>query len=360
MAKNGTLNFAKVAGNDEFYTQYNDIQQEVNAYLEYDSDTFRDKTVLLPCDDPDWSKFTRFFMENFNYFGLKKLISTSYAHASKNVHFAWRPTELEINSPNFNPEKSRTHGKVFTLDRETHSRQHIDINNLEWHYLEDTGDFRSEEVVALRDEADIIVTNPPFSLFREFVSWIFEGQKKFLIIGNKNAITYKEIFTLIKANKLWVGVTSMSKDLHFFIPKYYIDSIKESNRLTAIAMEGGNILGRSPAVWFTNLEHGRRHEPLQLMTMKENIKYSRHKDIRGTDYKCYDNYNAIDIPFIDAIPSDYEKIMGVPITFLDKYCPEQFEIIGLDRYVDDNPFYGHRFTINGKESYARILIRKIN
>ncbi|MCD7710789.1 MAG: adenine-specific methyltransferase EcoRI family protein [Porphyromonadaceae bacterium] len=354
MAGNKTLSGAKKAKQDEFYTQYNDIQQEVNAYLEYDSDTFRDKTVLLPCDDPDWSKFTRFFMDNFNYFGLKKLISTSYAHASKNVSFNWVPTEFEKNSPNYNPEKSRTHGKVFILDRETHSRQRIDINNLEWHYLEETGDFRSEEVTTLRDEADIIVTNPPFSLFREFVSWIFEGKKKFLIIGNQNAITYKEIFSLIKDNKLWLGVKS--GDMSFTVP----DDYEERATRFWVDAKGQKWRSMGNICWFTNLEHGRRHERLQLMTLKDNLKYSCHKEVRGNGYRQYDNYDAIDIPYTDAIPKDYEDVMGVPITFLDKYCPEQFEIIGLDRYVDDNPFYGHRFTINGKECYARILIRKIN
>ncbi|MCD8297370.1 MAG: adenine-specific methyltransferase EcoRI family protein [Prevotella sp.] len=372
MAGNNRMNIAKLVGNDEFYTQYGDIQAEVNAYLEYDPNTFRDKTVLLPCDDPDWSKFTRFFAENFTNFGLKKLISTSYAHASKNVLFDWNPTEFETNNLNYDPVKSRTHGKVFTIDRDTHDDKRIDINNLEWHYLNGTGDFNSPEVKALRDESDIIITNPPFSQFRKFIKWIFDGGKKFLIIGNKNAITYKEVFPLVKENKLWVGVTPMSKDLHFFIPKYYIDNVLEANRQTAIAIEEGNILGRSPAVWLTNLEHGRRHEELHLLTMADNIKYSKHKEIRGLGYKKYDNYDAIDVPYSDAIPSDYEDVMGVPITFLDKYCPNQFELIGITekntKFTKDNPLsilqipnclkYDRPY-INGKRKYARIFIRKI-
>ncbi len=372
MAGNKTMNIAKLVGNDEFYTQYGDIQAEVNAYLEYNPDTFRDKTVLLPCDDPDWSKFTRFFAENFTNFGLKKLISTSYAHASKNVYFEWKPNDFETNNPNYDPKKSRTHGKVFTLDRDTHDNKRIDINNLEWHYLNGTGDFNSNEVTALRDESDIIITNPPFSKFRKFVKWIFDGGKKFLIIGNKNAVTYKEVFPLVMANKLWVGVTPMSKDLHFFIPQDYIDSVMEANRSTAITIEDGNILGRSPAVWFTNLEHGRRHEELHLLTMSDNIKYSRHREIRGIGYKKYDNYDAIDIPYTDAIPSDYEGVMGVPISFLDKYCPKQFEIIGItekkQKLTKDDSLSKIRIPncikydrpyINGERKYARIFIRKI-
>ncbi|MCD8291300.1 MAG: adenine-specific methyltransferase EcoRI family protein, partial [Prevotella sp.] len=250
-----------------------------------------------------------------------------------------------------------THGKMFTIDRDTHDSKRLDINNLEWHYLNGTGDFNSKEVTALRDESDIIITNPPFSKFRKFVKWIFDGGKNFLIIGNKNAITYKEVYPLVKDNKMWIGVTPMSKDLHFFIPQYYINSVKEANRTSAIAIEDGNILGRSPAVWFTNLEHGRRHEPLQLLTMADNIKYSRHKEIRGIGYKKYDNYDAIDIPFTDAIPADYNGVMGVPITFLDKYCPDQFEIIKFRKGNDDKDLV---YTDKGEKisPYFRILIRQ--
>ena len=359
---NKNLSNAKNAKNDEFYTQYADIQKEVNSYLDFDADVFRGKTVLLPCDDPEWSNFTKFFAQNFQRFGLKKLISTSYAAESKNFKSVYQPSLFEEKSPQFDKKKTKVRGKNFVLDHDTNGNGKIDIEDLEWKYLEGDGDFRSEEVKRLRDEADIIVTNPPFSLFREFLAWILEGgiltqshkgsEKKFLIIGNMNAITYKEVFPLIKANKMWLGESIHSGDREFGVPKEY-----PLNAAGWRIDENGNHYIRVKGVrWFTNLEHGRRHQPLQLMTMADNIKFSRHKELRGKEYLKYDNYDAIEVPFTDAIPSDYEGVMGVPISFLDKYCPEQFEIIGLDRYVEDNPNYGHRFTLRGKETYARILI----
>ena len=198
MAKNSNLSQAKAAKNDEFYTQYADIQKEVNAYIEYNPDVFRGKTILLPCDDPEWSNFTKFFAQNFEFFGLKKLISTSYAIESKNYKADWQPTLFETENPLYNADKSRVKGKIFTLDHDTNTNGRIDIDDLQWQYLEGDGDFRSAEVTALRDEADIIITNPPFSLFREFLAWIMEAKKQFAIIGNMNAITYKEVFPLIK------------------------------------------------------------------------------------------------------------------------------------------------------------------
>ena len=193
MAKNALLGKAKAAKNDEFYTQYADIQKEINAYIEYNPDVFRGKTILLPCDDPEWSNFTYFFAQNFEFFGLKKLISTSYATESKQYKTDWQPTLFETENPIFNVDKSRVKGKIFTLDHDTNASGRIDIDDLQWNYLEGDGDFRSAEVTALRDEADIIITNPPFSLFREFLAWIMAGSKQFAIIGNKNAITYKEV-----------------------------------------------------------------------------------------------------------------------------------------------------------------------
>ena len=197
MANNTNLGAAKAAKNDEFYTQYADIQKEVNAYLEYNPDTFRDKTVLLPCDDPEWSNFTRFFAQNFERLGLKRLISTSYAVESKKYK-NYQPSLFETESPLFDADKTRIKGKIFELTHDTNQNGRIDIDDLEWHYLEGDGDFRSKEVCQLRDQSDIIVTNPPFSLFREFVAWIVDAKKKFLVIGNSNAISYKEIFPLIK------------------------------------------------------------------------------------------------------------------------------------------------------------------
>ena len=179
---NANLHKANKAKNDEFYTQYADIQKEINAYLEFDPDVFRDKTILLPCDDPEWSNFTKFFAQNFENFGLKKLISTSFAIESKNYKMDYQPTYFETKSPKFDKEKTRIKGKIFVLTHDTNQNEKIDVNDLEWEYLEGDGDFRSEEVKQLRDEADIIVTNPPFSLFREFIAWIMEANKNFIII----------------------------------------------------------------------------------------------------------------------------------------------------------------------------------
>ena len=218
MANNMNLGAAKAAKNDEFYTQYADIQKEVNAYLEYNPDTFRDKTVLLPCDDPEWSNFTRFFAQNFERLGLRRLISTSYAVESKKYK-NYQPTLFETESPWYDVDKTRIKGKIFELTRDTNGNGHIDMDDLEWHYLEGDGDFRSKEVCALRDEADIIVTNPPFSLFREFLSWIVKSNKSFLIIGNQNAIGYKELFHLVKQNQLWLGATGFMSDMVFGVPE---------------------------------------------------------------------------------------------------------------------------------------------
>lgn len=338
MAGNIGLGQAKTAKNDEFYTQYSDIQKEVNAYLEFNPDVFRGKTILLPCDDPEWSNFTRFFAENFELFGLKKLISTSFAIESKNYKTDWQPTLFETENPRFKADKTRICGKIFTLDHDTNASGRIDIDDLEWDYLEGDGDFRSAEVTALRDEADIIITNPPFSLFREFLAWILEAKKKFLVIGNLNAVTYKEIFPLLKQNEIWMGSSYFNGGAAYFIgsKEYYNPTMMSSPKNAYI--QDGKLYWRVNGVrWFTNLDHGRRHQPMQLMTMADNIKYSKHKEIKGIGYHHYDNYDAIEVPYADAIPSDYDGIMGVPVSFMDKYCPEQFEIVGTDSpyYIDE-------------------------
>lgn len=377
---NETLSKAKEAKNDEFYTQYHDIEREVEAYLEYNPDVFRGKTVLLPCDDPEWSNFTRYFAQNFERLGLHKLISTSYAYESKKYKGPIQLTLFETEAPQYDAAKTQTHGKIFVLTRDTTGDGRINIDDLEWQYLEGDGDFRSKEVTKLRDEADIIVTNPPFSLFREFLGWIIEANKKFILIANKNGITYKEVFPLIKENKLWVGRTPMSEDLLFEIPKALVaDFLQNGKEGSKYKIVEGKVLGRSTSIWVTNIDHGRRHQPLQLMTMEDNLKYSKHKEIRGRkSYIHYENYDAIEVPHTDAIPSDYKGIMGVPISFLGKYCPEQFEIIGqtqgdsgkalgltpfprelkkLNPSLRDGQLY---YMVDGKpeKPYARILIRK--
>ena len=321
---NAKLSEAKNAKNDEFYTQYEDIQREVNAYLEYNPDVFRGKTVLLPCDDPEWSNFTRFFAQNFENFGLKKLISTSFAHESKNFKGAYQLSLFEEEAPQFDESKTTTHGKIFTLTRDSNKSGVIDIDDLEWQYLEGDGDFRSDEVKALRDEADIIITNPPFSLFREFVAWIVEADKDFIIIGGMNAITYKEIFPLIMQNKVWLG-NGFNAGNAYFRPA----SANVSGYANGVYDEKTGLVKFRNCCWFTNLDHGRRHQPLQLMSMADNLKFSKHKEVKEQGYQRYDNYDAIEIPFTDAIPCDYDGVMGVPISFLPKYCPEQFEILGI-------------------------------
>lgn len=321
MAK-AELNAAKTAKKDEFYTQYSDIEKEMNAYLEYDENVFRDKTILLPCDDPEWSNFTKYFAQNFQKFGLRKLISTSYAPSARTLRE--QPTLFETQSPVFDEETSNLKGKIYTVSRDINNDKKIDVNDLEWDYLEGDGDFRSPELARLREEADIIVTNPPFSLFRDFLAWIIEGEKKFVILGNVNAVTYKEVFPLIKTDRLWLGPTITSGDREFQVPSSYPLAAASSR----IDDDGNRFIRVKGVRWFTCLDHGRRHQPLALMTMDDNKKFSKHKEVNGFGYKTYDNYDAIEIPYTDAIPSDYEGVMGVPITFLDKYSPEQFEILG--------------------------------
>jgi len=328
---NITLTEAKRGKFDEFFTQYHDIEKEISAYLEFNPDVFRGKTVLLPCDDPEWSNFTRFFAQNFDKFGLKKLISTSYAVESKTHKIVLQPSLLEIRDEKYDKVKTNINGKIFSLTIDKTGDHKVDVDDLEWHYLSGDGDFRSPEIKALRDEADIIITNPPFSLFREFLAWIMEAGKQLSIIGNMNAITYKEVFPLIKENKIWLGPSISSGDREFEVP----DEYPLNAAGWRIDEKGRKFLRIKGVRWFTNLDHGRRHQPLSLMTMADNLKYSKHKEIKGKKaYIRYDNYDAIEVPFTDAIPSDYDGVMGVPISFLDKYSPEQFEILGMCENLD--------------------------
>ncbi len=339
---NENLTNAKTAKNDEFYTQYHDIEAEMGAYLEYNPDVFRGKTVLMPCDDPESSNFTRYFAAKFAELGLKKLISTSFAQESKHFKSDWQPTLFETENPRFCAEKTAVCGKIFTLTHDTNGNGVIDIDDLEWEYLKGTGDFRSPEVTALRDEADIIITNPPFSLFREFLAWIIEGDKQFAIIGNKNCITYREVFPLIKDNKIWAGSRTWSGGMWFHtLRDDDFDRIDKDKKMKNV-----------PSIWVTNLEHGRRHQPLALMTMEDNLRYN--KNMKGKEaYDHYDNYDAIEVPYTNAIPSDYEGVMGVPISFLDKYCPEQFEILGRGGDIEwaesKCPFYKRPSEQNSKK-----------
>jgi hypothetical protein len=357
---NENLTKAKNAKNDEFYTQYHEIEKEINAYLEFDENVFEGKTILLPCDDPEWSNFTKFFAQNFERFKLKKLISTSYAPESKNIK-NYIPTLFETNDPQFDKNKTIVNGKIFTLSQDKTGDGRIDVNDLEWTYLEGDGDFRSKEIIKLRDESDIIITNPPFSLFREFLAWIVEADKKFVIIGNMNAIKYKFLFPLIQENKIWLGGgKNDGRNVWYQVPDNF-DSFHKEEDGKKYAFVAGTI-------WFTNIDHGRRHKPLSLMTESDVVKFGMKKS-----FEKYENYDAIDVPFVKYIPSDYKGIMGVPISFLSKYSPAQFEIIWqasgntrasapkeiLERlkYNNHSDDRGGCAIVNGKRTYDRIFIR---
>ena len=377
---NKNLTNAKRAKNDEFYTQYSDIQKEIEAYLEYNSDVFRGKVVYCNCDDPYESNFFRYFALNFNKLGLKQLITTSYKPSPiANTKLVLQPSLL----PGYEdkvvrkPEKPKGRPKVtankFIINevRDIDGDGEFNLKDIakqlkankhnEWTPLDGDGDFRSDESINLLKQSDIVITNPPFSLFREYVKQLFDYNKKFLIIGNMNAITGKEMFPLIKNNKLWLGNGFHAGNAYFFTPNVRDFASGVYDKKTGL-VKFRNVC------WFTNLDHGRRHQPLPLMTMEENLKYSKHKDIKGKKaYDKYDNYNAIEVPFTDSIPSDYEGVMGVPVSFLDKYNPDQFEILGSDYNIKDgllpelvNPKWAgklDRSYVNGKRLYTRIFIK---
>lgn len=368
---NLNLNDAKVAKNDEFYTLFHDIEKELNAYLEYNQDVFRDKVVLCPCDDPEYSNFTKYFAQNFQKLGLKKLISTSYANDNKLLKKPVQLSFLEINSKDYDETKTNAKGKIFTLSR---SSKPVNIYDLKWQYLDEDGDFRSDEVKKLRDEADFVITNPPFSLFREFITWIVEANKQFLVIGNINCIAYKEIFPMLMKNQVWLGTGIGRWISGFWVPEGYELYGTESK----VNEEGKRIVATNSCLWLTNIEHGKRHKPLTLMNLEDNLKFSKHKEIIENGYKKYDNYDAIDVPYSDSIPSDYDGLMGVPLTFMDKYCPEQFEIVGpamgwtqsnMSDEWKKSVGYNENIVsragtkgygiVEGVQKYHRILIRKV-
>lgn len=369
MANEALLN-AKKQKNDEFYTLYEYIQKEVNAYLEYNPDTFKDKVVLCPCDDPEWSNFTKFFAQNFETLGLKKLISTSYAYNSKKTKYEQfhQLTMFETLFPQFDEQKSTANGKIFTLTRKKNKPGKINYDDLEWSYLEGDGDFRSEEISKLRDEADIIVTNPPFSLFRDFVAWVLSANKKCILIGQIEMATYKEIFPEIMNNRLWVGATCNNEDMVFEVPEGANVDPKDKAKAEKMGYKG-NYTRQGNACWFSNIDHGRRHAPLQLMTMDDNLKFTKHKELKEFGYIRYDNFDGIDVKYIDSIPSDFDGYIGVPSTYLARYNPEQFELIGMGtgdaaKKIGITKNYRGRtdlaITVNGisKCPYGRIIIKR--
>ena len=370
---NHNLSSAKRAKNDEFYTQFIDIQREIEAYLDYDPKTFKGKVVYCNCDDPYESNFFRYFVLNFKKLGLKRLITTSYKPSSlANTQLGLFGDDGTLppakGRPKVNANKfiiNKVHDingdGEFNLKDVAEALKANKVN--QWAPLKGDGDFRSAECIKLLAQVDIVVTNPPFSLFREYVKQLMEHGKKFVIVGSKNAITYKEIFPLIMANQLWTGVTGFSKDMLFIAPP---DTDFSDKPKTALRCVDGVTYLRSPSIWFTNLDHGRRHQPLVLMTMADNLKHSRHKQIKGKKkYEKYDNYKAIEIPFTDAIPSDFKGVMGVPISFLDKYNPDQFEILGATESEGrgfSNGLWNSKSgvsqpLISGIRAYKRIFIK---
>ena len=319
-ALNNNFHNASKAKEDEFYTQLSDIEKELKHYKKH----FKDKVVYCNCDDPRVSNFFHFFSYNFEKLGLKKLITTCYKNQSIDL-FSQNNKEQAIyleydgdKNGNFEPDP-----------------EEIGIKN-----LKGNGDFRSKESIELLKQADIVVTNPPFSLFREYIAQLIEYDKKFLIIGSQNAITYKDVFQYFKEDKIWIGYKS--GDMAFQVPEHY--EPRETRYWEDEEGQKWRSLGN--ICWFTNLDISKRDEDLIL-----------YKTYNEAEYPKYDNYDAINVGKVAEIPMDYKGKMGVPITFLDKYNPSQFEIIGLDRYVEDNPNYGRRFSVDGRETYARIIIK---
>jgi hypothetical protein len=338
----GKLDTAKRDKTDEFYTQLSDVEKELKNYRKH----FQGKTVFCNCDDPETSNFYYYFVSNFNELGLKKLITT---------HF-------ELNRASYMLEYEG--GADVTGDKETVVKRAIKLgkkSKLKQNFQQGgqgdlfeaeptrsfSGDFRSPECIELLKQSDIVVTNPPFSLFKEYIEQLIKYKKKFLIIGNINAISYKEIFRYIKENKIWTGVSTFNQGLFFEVPEH----------LSCQKIENGKRLVRVSSVcWFTNLDHKKHHEDVILWAQYSSKKYPK-----------YDNYDAIEVSTYKDIPMDYSGVMGVPITFIDKYNPEQFEIIdGLNRYstldiAGTNEWarknHLHMTAINGKSTYYRILIR---
>ena len=326
MAKslNNNLKKAKAGKNDEFYTELSDIEKELRHYKEH----FEGKTVFCNCDDPRISNFFHYFSHKFEDLGLKRLITTCYKNQESDL-FSEHKSESAI-WLEYNGDKNG--------DRVPNPEE-IGI-----HKLKGDGDFRSQESINLLKQADIVVTNPPFSLFREYVAQLMEYDKKFLIIGNQNNLTYKEIFNLVKENKIWTGVDNGGTKW-FKVPEHY-----EIETETRIKTENGQkYFSMGSIYWFTNLDNRKRHEDIML-----------YKSYLGNEneYPKFDNYNAINVNKVADIPMDFKGAMGVPITFIDKYNPEQFEILGIDRVlVEEATGKVSRFRINDKEIYARVIIK---
>lgn len=323
--KNRNLNQAKSSKKDEFYTQLSDIERELKNYKQH----FPGKVVYCNCDDPRVSNFFHYFSYNFEKLGLKKLIATCYKNQNRDL-FSRNDSERAI---------------YLEYDGTKSGNNVPDPDEIGIKHLQGNGDFRSPEAIELLKRADIVVTNPPFSLFREYVAQLVEYEKQFLIMGSLNAITYKEVFQLIKGNLLWFGPSIRSGDREFGVPDDY-----PLNAAGCRIDDKGNKYIRVKGVrWFTNLDYKERHEDLIL-----------YETYNPEDYPTYDNYDAIEVSKTKEIPKDYDGVMGVPVTFLDKYNKDQFEILGCNRGIgqDPNGIYGRGSFLNGKETFKRLFIRK--
>lgn len=319
---NKYMNKAKMGKNDEFYTVLSDIEKELRHYKKH----FKGKTVLCNCDDPRISNFFHYFSYNFEQLGLKKLIATCYKNQNMNM---------------FTQNKSKT-GIYLEYTGDKNHNSIPDPTEIGINHLKGDGDFRSQECIELLKQSDIVVTNPPFSLFREYVAQLVEYKKKFLIIGTWNAVSYKEIFKLIRDNKIWIGINSNRNFSGFIVPKHY-----ELFGTEAYTDEEGNrVIKSNQNCWFTNLDVAKRHEELIL-----------YKKYSTTEYPTYDNYDAIEVSKTKDIPVDYDGVMAVPITFMDKFNPDQFEIVGDYRYHDGIDTANDINFINGVQKFKRILIR---
>jgi hypothetical protein len=331
---------------NEFYTQLEDIENELRHYTKY----FKDKVVLCNCDDPEWSNFYYYFVIHFEELQLRKLIAT----------------HLEVDKPSYKLEyeggvsvtgdKETVLSRVNKAAKKSPLKQSFELVG-SWTLYEVpvvrsySGDFRSPECVESLKEADIVVTNPPFSLFREYVAQLMQYGKKFLILGNTNAVTYTGFFEFLRDNKVWVGCTLMGVSMLFDVSNQYADTLVVDKKLgSGYRTVSGVVKARVPAIWYTNLDHEKRHEDLVL-----------YKKYSPTDYSTYDNYDAIEVSQVADIPENYYGVMGVPITFLDKWNPDQFEILGSSRGgvdQDSTGVYGRSCLLNGKELYARLFIRR--
>jgi len=363
---NSNLANAKKAKNDEFYTQYGDIQKEIEAYLDYNPNVFRRKVVYCNCDDPFESNFFRYFVLNFNKLRLKQLITTSYkpspvANTQLGLFGNDKTLKKQKGRPKINANKF-----IINEVRDIEGDGEFNLKDIakqlkankhnEWTPLKGDGDFRSDESINLLKQSDIVVTNPPFSLFREYIKQLVGYDKKFLIIGNLNAITYKEVFPLLKENKVWLGNNcKVNGGAMFFEIPENIANLEQVREIKTNESGKKVYITRVQGVrWFTNLDHGRLHQPLPLMTKAEIIKFSTKKP-----FEKYENYDAIEVSLVKNIPSDYSGVMGVPVSFLDKYNPDQFQILGSNRGVDQdtNKIYGRGSYLDGKEVYKRLFIK---